>query len=132
VSPLTAHPPGTVQGAMLDLLLATCVEPAFDRCRYCGAAGDQVNFVNDAVWKHTRCHQAECVGKHATLVRAVLTELKLGRCFCGYSKRPDTSVCTRCYRRLPLDMRNSLYAHISSGYLENYAAARRFLQGGAV
>jgi hypothetical protein len=65
--------------------------------------------------------------KHKSLVHAVLVELAGCRCFCGSMKREKTTFCTRCYHKLPLLMRNSLYAHVGSGYLENYAAARKFL-----
>lgn len=125
---LTSHAPGTLHGELLDLLLATCVEPRTEVCRYCRGRGDGiVTFFIDQY--HTRCASAECGEKQKALVHAVLLELAGTRCCCGKRKQERRTVCASCYRRLPRLLAAGLYAHFNDGYLENYAAARQFLSG---
>jgi hypothetical protein len=126
---LLAHPPGTVHGELLERLLATCVHPRTERCRYCGAENDGIHasiFFDQA---HTRCHAKACSDQHTALVKAVILELSIVYCACGKRKQEHRTFCPSCFRWLSGDLQRGLYAHITSGYLENYAAARAFLEG---
>jgi hypothetical protein len=54
-----------------------------------------------------------------TLVR----ELAGPVCRCGRPKSARRTFCSRCYYRLPPQLRSALYRRIGEGYEEAYAAA---------
>jgi hypothetical protein len=57
----------------------------------------------------------------------LVRELAGSQCMCGSRKRPNQTFCTRCYFRLPKEMRSALYRLISQGYEEAYEAAVKYL-----
>lgn len=60
-------------------------------------------------------------------VRFYLDELKSDECQCGRPKRPRNSLCFRCYKDLPEDMKKDLWQPIGAGYEEAYDAAVHYL-----
>lgn len=59
--------------------------------------------------------------------RDLLAELLGSECRCGEWKQPSQTLCRRCYRELPVPMRNALYRLFGEGYEEAYAAAATYL-----
>jgi hypothetical protein len=54
-------------------------------------------------------------------------ELRSEECQCGQWKKPGYSLCYRCYKALPRDMRNDLYKLVGRGYEAAYDAALKYL-----
>ena len=57
-----------------------------------------------------------------------LNDLRSAKCFCGGRKREQQSFCTRCYHKLPANIRQGLYASFRDGYVRFYEAAKEFLE----
>ena len=52
-----------------------------------------------------------------------LNQLTAGVCACGAAKQRKHSFCRACYRALPRDVRNALWAKILDGYEGAYEIA---------
>jgi ribosomal protein L32 len=54
----------------------------------------------------------------------LLSSLRCGKCpSCGDRKRPNTSLCFKCFYAIPVDMRHALYRRFGEGYEEAIAEA---------
>lgn len=59
----------------------------------------------------------------------ILDSLASDKCAaCGNRKRRKQSHCSRCYFKLPPEMRQALYNRFDSGYQEAFRASMEFLQ----
>ena len=123
---LLSTPPGTIHGELLQQLISTCAEPKPNVCRFCQATEPDAGWRDDA--GRTLCGEDKCVLARKLLVKAVLEELQGARCYCGRRKQIQRSFCGPCYFALPGQMRADLYKHMLSGYLDAYAAARKFFE----
>jgi predicted amidophosphoribosyltransferase len=47
---------------------------------------------------------------------------------CGNAKRKKMSFCSKCYYKLPEEVRNNLYTAMSDGYAEIYDEAKELLK----
>ena len=54
--------------------------------------------------------------------------LRSPKCACGSRKPEDRSFCTRCYHKLPGNMRANLWTSFRDGYARHYQAAKEFLE----
>ena len=59
----------------------------------------------------------------------LLRELAGRKCICGKTKKAKQTFCYGCYRRLPHELKHSLYRRFGEGYEEAYAASERILRG---
>jgi len=64
----------------------------------------------------------------ATPTKAAIADLRSTTCACGARKTSRQTFCRRDYFRLPVGMREALYARIGEGYEAHYAAALKFLE----
>ena len=59
---------------------------------------------------------------------SLLKELMGTDCRCGASKNSANTFCSKCYYRLPVEMRKGLFQRMGGGYEEAYAVAVEFLE----
>jgi hypothetical protein len=50
-------------------------------------------------------------------------------CQCGRVKQVRQAICSRCWKRLPVDVRNALYRKVGGGFKAAYEAACAALRG---
>jgi len=55
--------------------------------------------------------------------REIIVSFRSTTCLCGKPKQEMQSFCYKCYKSLPLPMRNNLYRRFGSGYEQAYEAA---------
>ena len=57
----------------------------------------------------------------------ILENLQGTMCFCGKSKGTRKSHCSKCYYKLPPEMRKALYQKFFEGYEEAFVESLKFL-----
>ena len=110
-------------------------------CMYCGCderhacelrTGEGTMPCSWADETRTVCTNPDCLVRHMlkdSPLMVPLTELKSMRCPCGARKRAWDSFCAKCYRALPVRIREGLYQSFLGGYVDTWKEARRVLAG---
>ena len=57
-----------------------------------------------------------------------MEELNSNGCACDRPKQPQHSFCTRCFAKLPPEMRRNIYRALGHGYEDAYEAAHKYLE----